>query len=133
MEEAPENGKESPHSAHANGLIDWLIDIGSTTLKSSTSSVSVHSDRFMECNKWNEMKEIGSCRGLLKNMTAQHRTMYKLQHLWWLNSMRFPGGCSHIRWWNSSTKQFSMLSVWFTKWHSSDLLQWRTGVLPNNY
>jgi hypothetical protein len=23
MEEAPENGKESPHSAHANGLIDW--------------------------------------------------------------------------------------------------------------
>jgi len=26
MEEAPENGKESPHSAHANGLIDeiWL-------------------------------------------------------------------------------------------------------------
>jgi hypothetical protein len=22
MEEAPENGKESPHSAHANGLID---------------------------------------------------------------------------------------------------------------
>ena len=26
MEEAPENGKESPHSVHANGLIDWLID-----------------------------------------------------------------------------------------------------------
>jgi hypothetical protein len=26
MEEAPENGKESPHSAHANGLIDWVID-----------------------------------------------------------------------------------------------------------
>jgi hypothetical protein len=26
MEEAPENGKESPHSAQANGLIDWLID-----------------------------------------------------------------------------------------------------------
>jgi hypothetical protein len=26
MEEAPENGKESPHSAHANGLIDWLIE-----------------------------------------------------------------------------------------------------------
>ena len=25
MEEAPENGKESPHSVHANGLIDWLI------------------------------------------------------------------------------------------------------------
>jgi hypothetical protein len=24
MEEAPENGKESPHSAHANGLIDWI-------------------------------------------------------------------------------------------------------------
>jgi len=24
MEEAPENGKESPHSVHANGLIDWL-------------------------------------------------------------------------------------------------------------
>jgi hypothetical protein len=23
MEEAPENGKESPHSAHANELIDW--------------------------------------------------------------------------------------------------------------
>ena len=23
MEEAPENGKESPHSVHANGLIDW--------------------------------------------------------------------------------------------------------------
>ena len=22
MEEAPENGKESPHSVHANGLID---------------------------------------------------------------------------------------------------------------
>ena len=26
MEDAPENGKESPHSVHANGLIDWLID-----------------------------------------------------------------------------------------------------------
>jgi len=25
MEEAPENGKESPHSVHANGLIDWVI------------------------------------------------------------------------------------------------------------
>jgi len=25
MEEAPENGKESPHSVHANGLIDWLM------------------------------------------------------------------------------------------------------------
>jgi len=24
MEEAPENGKESPHSVHANGLIDLL-------------------------------------------------------------------------------------------------------------
>ena len=24
MEEAPENGKQSPHSVHANGLIDWL-------------------------------------------------------------------------------------------------------------
>ena len=24
MEEAPENGKESPHSVHANGLIDML-------------------------------------------------------------------------------------------------------------
>ena len=24
MEEAPENGKESPHSVHANGLIDSL-------------------------------------------------------------------------------------------------------------
>jgi hypothetical protein len=24
MEEAPENGKESPHFVHANGLIDWL-------------------------------------------------------------------------------------------------------------
>ena len=23
MEEAPKNGKESPHSVHANGLIDW--------------------------------------------------------------------------------------------------------------
>jgi len=23
MEEAPENGKESPHSVHANGLIEW--------------------------------------------------------------------------------------------------------------
>ena len=27
MEEAPENGKESPHSVHANGLIDWLIGV----------------------------------------------------------------------------------------------------------
>ena len=25
MEEAPENGKESPHSVHADGLIDRLI------------------------------------------------------------------------------------------------------------
>jgi len=25
MEEAPENGKESPHSVHANGLIDWYM------------------------------------------------------------------------------------------------------------
>ena len=27
MEEAPENGKESPHSVHANGLIDIIISI----------------------------------------------------------------------------------------------------------
>ena len=26
MEEAPENGKESLHSVHSNGLIDWLIN-----------------------------------------------------------------------------------------------------------
>jgi hypothetical protein len=25
MEEAPENGKESPHSAHANGMNDMVI------------------------------------------------------------------------------------------------------------
>ena len=25
MEEAPENGKESPHSAHANGLIGLIV------------------------------------------------------------------------------------------------------------
>ena len=24
MEEAPENGKESPHSVHANGLMDYV-------------------------------------------------------------------------------------------------------------
>ena len=24
MEEAPENGKESPHSAHANGMNEWI-------------------------------------------------------------------------------------------------------------
>jgi hypothetical protein len=24
MEEAPENGKESSHSAHANGMNEWL-------------------------------------------------------------------------------------------------------------
>jgi hypothetical protein len=23
MEKAPENGKESPHSAHANGMNEW--------------------------------------------------------------------------------------------------------------
>ena len=27
MEEAPENGKESPHSVHANGLIDYFVFI----------------------------------------------------------------------------------------------------------
>jgi hypothetical protein len=27
MEEAPENGKESPHSAHANRLISYVITI----------------------------------------------------------------------------------------------------------
>jgi hypothetical protein len=27
MEEAPENGKESPHSAHANGLIDTYCSL----------------------------------------------------------------------------------------------------------
>jgi len=25
MEEAPENGKESPHSVHANGMIDTFV------------------------------------------------------------------------------------------------------------
>ena len=25
MEEAPENGKESPHPVHANGLIDMFV------------------------------------------------------------------------------------------------------------
>ena len=28
MEEAPENGKESPHSVHANGLIDMSMEEG---------------------------------------------------------------------------------------------------------
>ena len=27
MEEAPENGKESPHSVHANGLIDCYFNL----------------------------------------------------------------------------------------------------------
>jgi hypothetical protein len=27
MEEAPENGKESPHSAHTNGLIDLMENV----------------------------------------------------------------------------------------------------------
>jgi len=27
MEEAPENGKESPHSAHANGMNEWIEHI----------------------------------------------------------------------------------------------------------
>jgi len=27
MEEAPKNGKESPHSVHANGLIDCYLKI----------------------------------------------------------------------------------------------------------
>ena len=27
MEEAPENGKESPHSVHANGFIDLYLNI----------------------------------------------------------------------------------------------------------
>ena len=27
MEEAPENGKESPHSVHANGLIDTSCEL----------------------------------------------------------------------------------------------------------
>jgi len=26
MEEAPENVKESSHSAHANGMNEWIID-----------------------------------------------------------------------------------------------------------
>ena len=26
MEEAPENGKESRHSAHANGMNEWTCD-----------------------------------------------------------------------------------------------------------
>ena len=26
MEGAPENGKESAHSVHANGLIDWYMN-----------------------------------------------------------------------------------------------------------
>jgi len=26
MEEAPENGKESSHSAHANGMNEWMVD-----------------------------------------------------------------------------------------------------------
>ena len=46
MEEAPENGKESPHSVHANGLIDNPSDhtmaLGSTQplTEMSTSSIS---------------------------------------------------------------------------------------------
>jgi hypothetical protein len=27
MEEAPENGKESSHSAHANGMNEWMHDM----------------------------------------------------------------------------------------------------------
>jgi len=30
MEEAPENGKESPHSVHANGLIDFINSVERT-------------------------------------------------------------------------------------------------------
>jgi hypothetical protein len=47
MEEAPENGKESPHSAHANGLIDcyeWNRWHGKFVLErssSETQSISV--------------------------------------------------------------------------------------------
>jgi hypothetical protein len=26
MEEAPENGKESSHSAHANGMNEYMVD-----------------------------------------------------------------------------------------------------------
>ena len=26
MEEAPENGKESPQSAHANGMNEWIAE-----------------------------------------------------------------------------------------------------------
>ena len=32
MEEAPENGKESPHSVHANGLIDNMGKYNSATI-----------------------------------------------------------------------------------------------------
>ena len=31
MVEAPENGKESPHSVHANGLIDWFLYVSKFT------------------------------------------------------------------------------------------------------
>jgi len=27
MEEAPENGKESSHSAHANGMSEWICTV----------------------------------------------------------------------------------------------------------
>jgi len=43
MEEAPENGKESPHSVHANGLIDNIADyfghFRETTYKPSSKNL----------------------------------------------------------------------------------------------
>ena len=33
MEEAPENGKESSHSVHANGLIDRTLIVSSPNTK----------------------------------------------------------------------------------------------------
>jgi len=42
MEEAPENGKESSHSARANGMNEWVSDNYKPLPKLSTYSHSVY-------------------------------------------------------------------------------------------
>jgi hypothetical protein len=51
MEEAPENGKESPHSAHANGFIDWCYVVAGFERISADHAIlktEVHQNSFYQ-------------------------------------------------------------------------------------
>ena len=62
MEEAPENGKESPHSVHANGLIDYnstLIVLAASLHRCMVNTIyCIYSNCLLMMNSYNYLKHV---------------------------------------------------------------------------